>query len=101
MKISNHTVLTVCLLACATAPQISAQTEAAPSVARLKEQAPSLNSVGTATSTTPELREKTRNTLIAHRNRRARERPLLDRARTRVMDDLQRLRSFRLSLKIS
>jgi hypothetical protein len=69
MKISIHTVLTVCLLACAAAPQIFAQTEAAPSVARLKEQAPGLNSVGTDTSTTPELREKTRNVLLEHRNR--------------------------------
>ena len=84
MKISNHTVLTVCLLACATAPQISAQTEAAPSVARLKEQAPSLNSVGTATSTTPELREKTRNTLIAHRNR----------MRTALQSELDALRNY-------
>lgn len=69
MKISIHTLLTVCLLVCATAPQVSAQTEAASIVERLKEPAPSLNSVGTDTSTMPKIGEKTRNTLIAHRKR--------------------------------
>ena len=51
MKISIHTLLIVCLLACATA-QVAAQTGGGPSVERTNE---------------PEV--KTRNFLIAHRNR--------------------------------
>ena len=77
----------VCLLVCATAPHISAQTETPASSEQLKEQIVKLNTVETDASSPADLRVKTRNFLIEHRQR----------LRFTLQSELDALRNYRQS----